>query len=72
MSSPVVTIQPNQSLQECMALMTNRQFRHLPVLENENLVGIVSIGDIGKAIMSEQTVAIKDLEGYITGTGYTQ
>ncbi len=51
-------------------MMTERQFRHLPVLEGDRLTGIVSIGDIGKWVISEQRTAIHDLEGYITGNGY--
>lgn len=72
MSSPVITVSPEMTISACLALMTDHQIRHLPVLEDEQMIGIVSIGDIGKAIISEQTVAIRDLEGYITGTGYTQ
>lgn len=67
MSSPVVTITPAMTISECLALMTNRQIRHLPVMEADRLVGIVTIGDIGKAIISEQETAIRSLEGYITG-----
>lgn len=67
MSSPVVTIDPDFSIDGCLAMMTNRQFRHLPVLAGGRLVGIVSIGDIGKWIISEQRSEIRDLEGYIRG-----
>lgn len=70
MSSPVVTIDSSFSVEQCLAMMTERQFRHLPVLEGDRLTGIVSIGDIGKWIISEQRSAIHDLEGYITGNGY--
>ena len=58
------------SIEQCLALMTERQFRHLPVLEDERLTGIVSIGDIGKWVISEQRTAIRDLEGFITGYSY--
>jgi CBS domain-containing protein len=70
MSCPVVTIGPSLNVQECLRLMTERQIRHLPVMENEQMVGLVSIGDIGKALISEQEVVIHDLEGYITGNAY--
>lgn len=67
MSSPVVTIDPDFDIDNCLAMMTDRQFRHLPVLTAGRLVGIVSIGDIGKWIISEQRSEIRDLEGYIRG-----
>lgn len=67
MSSPVVTIDPDFSIDECLAMMTDRQFRHLPVVIDGRLVGMVSIGDIGKWIISEQRSEIRDLEGYIRG-----
>lgn len=70
MSSPVVTINSDYTIEQCLALMTQRQFRHLPVMENGALVGIVSIGDIGKWVISEQRSMINDLEGYITGNSY--
>jgi CBS domain-containing protein len=70
MSSPVVTIGPDFTIEQCLALMTERQFRHLPVIEGENLTGIVSIGDIGKWVISEQRSMIRDLEGFITGSNY--
>ena len=68
MSMDVVTLRPNQSIEECMALMTEKRIRHLPVLENDKLAGIISIGDVVKAIISEQEFTIKQLENYITGT----
>ncbi len=67
MSSPVVTVDPDFDIDDCLAMMTNRQFRHLPVLTEGRLIGIVSIGDIGKWIISEQRSEIRDLEGYIRG-----
>jgi CBS domain-containing protein len=70
MSSPVITITPDVSVEECLALMTTRQIRHLPVMEDGHLTGIVSIGDIGKALIAEQKIVIRDLEGYITGNSY--
>ena len=70
MSSPVVTIDPDFSIEQCLAMMTDGQFRHLPVLEDDRLTGIVSIGDIGKWVISEQSSTIHDLEGYISGNSY--
>jgi CBS domain-containing protein len=67
MSHPVVSVNPDIPIEACMALMTERHFRHLPVVEEGRLIGIVSIGDIGKAIIADQRIAIHDLESYITG-----
>ena len=68
MTSGVLSVNPEQSIDECMALMTNKHIRHLPVLENEKLIGLVSIGDVVKAIISEHEYTIKQLENYITGS----
>lgn len=67
MSSPVVTVDPSVTAEECLELMTHRKLRHLPVIDGGKLTGIVTIGDIGKWIISEQRTAIRDLEGFITG-----
>ena len=67
MSAPVVTVDPSMTVDECLELMTNRKLRHLPVVEGGRLSGMVTIGDIGKWIISEQRSEIKDLEGFITG-----
>ncbi|MCX7671706.1 MAG: CBS domain-containing protein [Anaerolineae bacterium] len=67
MSSPVIYVQPNQSAEHCLAIMTQRQIRHLPVLEGERVIGVVSIGDVGKAIIEDQQEALRDLVTYITG-----
>lgn len=72
MSSPVVTINAEFTIEQCLALMTQRQFRHLPVMDAGQLCGIVSIGDIGKWVISEQRSMINDLEGYITGSNYAR
>ncbi len=65
MSSEVITVQPSQSIEECMVLMTQHRIRHLPVLEDDRPVGIISIGDVVKAIISEQATMIHILEDYI-------
>lgn len=68
MTSRVYYVRPEQSVQECMAQMTDRRVRHLPVLDGDRLVGIISIGDVVKAIIAEHESTIKLLENYITGT----
>ncbi len=65
MSSEVIVVQPSQSIKECMKLMTHHRVRHLPVLEDNRMMGILSIGDVVKAIISEQRSMIHDLEDYI-------
>jgi CBS domain-containing protein len=67
MSYPVVTIKPGATVETCMELMTARRFRHLPVLEHDRLIGMISIGDVLKAIISDQQILIHDMESYITG-----
>ncbi len=67
MSTQVRFVRPNNSTDECMALMTDHRMRHLPVLEGETLVGMISIGDLVANIISEQKHTIEQLEGYIRG-----
>lgn len=67
MSAPVVFVRPEQTIEECMALMTEKRIRHLPVLENNKIVGIISIGDVVKEMISHQQFIIGQLENYITG-----
>jgi CBS domain-containing protein len=65
MSSPVVTVTPEQTLTDCMRLMTERRLRHLPVVQKGTVVGVISIGDLIKAVMEEQQQTIEQLESYI-------
>lgn len=67
MTDRVVYVRPEQSTDACMALMTSRRIRHLPVLRDDRVVGVISIGDVVKAVISEQGHTIERLEAYITG-----
>ena len=67
MSDNLITVTPDDSVEDCMQLMTNKFIRHLPVLENNELFGIVSIGDVVKYIINEQKFIIEHLEHYIKG-----
>ena len=67
MSAPVTCVRPDQRIEECMALMSDKRVRHLPVIENNQLIAVVSIGDVVQAIISEQEFIIAQLENYITG-----
>jgi len=65
MTDKVLTVQPTQTVEDCMALMTSRRVRHLPVTEGEQLVGLLSIGDLVKEVIADQEQTIKELESYI-------
>jgi CBS domain-containing protein len=67
MSTRVLYAQPDQSVQECMAVMAANDLRHLPVLQNDELVGIVSIGDMVKSVIGDQKFSIEQYEHYIHG-----
>jgi CBS domain-containing protein len=65
MTADVFTIDPEKTIEECMALVTQRRIRHLPVCEGEKLIGLVSIGDLVKEVIADQEQTIKQLESYI-------
>jgi CBS domain-containing protein len=67
MTKDVLYVSPDDTIENCMAIMTDKHLRHLPVMENGQLVGIVSIGDVVKAIISAHEFTIRELERYITG-----
>jgi CBS domain-containing protein len=67
MTSDVYYVRPDQNIEDCMALMTDKRVRHLPARENDQLVGVISIGDVVKALIAEHESTIRHLEDYITG-----
>jgi len=67
MARNVICVAPERTVEECMALMTEKRVRHLPVLDDEQLVGIISIGDLVKGIISDQKYTIEQLERFIRG-----
>jgi len=67
MTSPVVSVSPEEKVHRCMELMTEGRFRHLPVIKGGRVVGMLSIGDLVKAVIQEQTEHIEQLERYIAG-----
>lgn len=68
MSKDVLYVVENQAVEECMALMINKRIRHLPVMKNDELIGLISIGDVVKGIIDEKEFTIDQLVNYITGT----
>ena len=66
-SEDLVTVKPSTSVDDCMVLMTARRIRHLPVVENDQLLGVISIGDLVKHIIEEQKITIENLKNYISG-----
>lgn len=67
MTPKAICARPNQNIEECMAVITEKRVRHLPVIEDNRVVGIISIGDLVKAIIEEQQFIIEQLEHYISG-----
>jgi CBS domain-containing protein len=67
MTDKVLFVRPEQTIDDCMALMTNRRIRHLPVLQGDRLLGMISIGDVVKGLMAERDSRIEQREQYITG-----
>jgi len=67
MTPHVICVAPDRSIDECMALMTNKRLRHLPVVDHKRVIGIVSIGDLVKATIDDQQVTITQLQSYIAG-----
>lgn len=67
MTSRVAYAKPEQSVEECMAMMTEKRVRHLPVMDGERVLGLISIGDLVKSIIEEQKLTIRHLEQYISG-----
>jgi CBS domain-containing protein len=72
MTIEVYAVKPETSIDECMTLMTQKKFRHLPVLEGDKLAGVISIGDIIKDVIANKDIMIRSLENYIVGHDYNQ
>jgi len=72
MTKDVITVTPDLSTEDCMSLMSEKKFRHLPVMAEGKLVGLISIGDIVKAVISSKESHIHSLENYIEGTDYNR
>jgi CBS domain-containing protein len=70
MTREMISVKPETSIQQCMELMTKYHVRHLPVVSKAHIIGIISIGDVVKAVKDDAENTINELENYITGTGY--
>jgi CBS domain-containing protein len=66
MTSPVISIEPDWTADQCMALMTEKRVRHLPIIEQNLVIGVISIGDVVRAVVDDQQFTIRSLERYIT------
>ena len=71
MTEKMITVVPETTVEQCMAIMLKYRIRHLPVVEHEKLVGLVSMRDVVESVVSNKETLIKDLESYIMGTGFT-
>ena len=69
MTEDVVGVSPQQTIEQCMALMTAKRVRHLPVIDRGELIGVISIGDVVKSLIADQQFLIEELEKYVTGVG---
>ena len=67
MTDRVVYVRPDESIEDCMALMSEKHFRHLPVIDKEHILGMISIGDVVRIVISKQKFIISQLENYISG-----
>jgi CBS domain-containing protein len=72
MTKQLYVIAPTQNIAECMTLMSEHHIRHLPVVENDQIVGVISIGDVVNHLIADHEFTIANLEKYITGSGYNQ
>jgi CBS domain-containing protein len=72
MTQAVFAVHPDQSIDECMALMTQKHIRHLPVVDKGQLIGLISIGDVVREVISQKEITIHSLENYIMGREYNQ
>ena len=70
MTSKVITIDTDTTVAECLTLMTENRIRHLPVIQDDQIVGILTIGDVVKHMISNLELTVRDLENYISGGGY--
>ena len=70
MTTNVYCVSPSETIDECMAIMTNKRFRHLPVCDGKKLIGVISIGDVVKQMIEDKNLLIDNMEKYILGRGY--
>ncbi|MEX1011391.1 MAG: CBS domain-containing protein [Balneolaceae bacterium] len=68
MTSEVYVVSPDETVERCMTIMTQKKFRHLPVVENDRVTGVISIGDLVKTVIDKQKIEIKELRRYIAGS----